>query len=160
MDTFVDRDIFGQLQALADAAVRPVLIIEGEDLYGQRNMHPNAVRGALSAIALDMGISIFFTGDAEETAGMLWVMANREGSERGAVSPHRHTTYRSVTEQQEYIISAFPGVGPKHARLLLDACGSAEGVICADEETLLEIPGIGPVIAGAVIDMAKKGYKK
>ena len=160
MDTFVDRDIFGQLQALADAAVRPVLIIEGEDLYGQRNMHPNAVRGALSAIALDMGISIFFTGDADETAGMLWVMANREGSERGTFSPHRHKSYRSVTEQQEYIISAFPGVGPKHARLLLEACGSVEGVICADEETLLDIQGIGKVIAGAVIDMAKKGYKK
>jgi len=33
----------------------PIIIIEGDDLYSHREIHPNAIRGALASIATDHG---------------------------------------------------------------------------------------------------------
>ncbi|HXW98660.1 MAG TPA: DEAD/DEAH box helicase, partial [Methanomicrobiales archaeon] len=59
-DTLVDRDLFGQVRELAAAAARPVLVIEGGDIYTARDVNPAAIRGALAAIAIDLGVAIFF----------------------------------------------------------------------------------------------------
>ncbi|MCA9703684.1 MAG: DEAD/DEAH box helicase, partial [Methanolinea sp.] len=61
VDTLVERDLLGQVRDLAAHALRPVLVIEGGDLAGQRDIHPNAIRGVLAAITVDLGVSILFT---------------------------------------------------------------------------------------------------
>jgi Fanconi anemia group M protein len=108
VDTLINRDLLGQAKAMADAVPRPVMIIEGGDLYTKRDMHPNAIRGVLSALAVDMGISLLFTNDEQDTAQMLFVIARREESERGERKVHPHKVQGSVREEQEYVISAFP----------------------------------------------------
>ena len=142
-DTLVDRDLLGQVRALATSCIRPVLVIEGEDLYKERNIHPNAIRGTLSAIAIDLGVTLFTTKDAADTAAMLFVIAKREYEERGERTPSIRKPYHSQMEQQESIIGAFPEVGLKNARLLLDHFGSVQGIVNADEKALSEVPGIG-----------------
>lgn len=44
-----------------------------------RDIHPNAIRGTLAAIAVDLGISILFTKDEEDTAQMILVLTRRGG---------------------------------------------------------------------------------
>ena len=83
VDTLINRDLLGQVWEMAEAATRPVLIIEGGDLYTQRDVHPNAIRGVLAALAVDMGVSLLFTRDEQDTAQMLFVLAKREEGERG-----------------------------------------------------------------------------
>jgi ERCC4-related helicase len=156
MDTLVERDLLGQLRSLSRAVPRPVLIIEGDDLSAQRNIQPNAIRGTLAAIAVDFGISIFFTRTPEETAEMIYVLARREERDPGERHVHHQKSYRSVREHQEYILSAFPGVGLKHARLLLDHFGSLGQVVEADEEELKKVPGIGDKIAKSICDIARR----
>ena len=78
VDTLINRDLLGQAKALAEAVPRPVMVIEGGDIYTERNIEPNALRGVLSALAIDMGISLLFTRDEQETARMLFVIARRE----------------------------------------------------------------------------------
>jgi Fanconi anemia group M protein len=159
VDTLVDRDLLGQLREMAGVAIRPVLIIEGGDLYTKRDIHPNAIRGTLAAIAIDMGISILYTASADETAQMLFVLARREEGGRGERSAHHRKSFKSVKEQQEYVVAAFPDIGLKNARLLLDYCGSVRAVINANEEVLSSIKGIGEKTAQRIVELANRQYE-
>ncbi|WP_214021133.1 DEAD/DEAH box helicase [Methanoculleus sp.] len=160
MNTLVERDLFGQIRAMADAVPRPVLIIEGEDdLYAVRNIHPNAVRGTLAAITVDMGVALMRTRDADDTAEVLYVLAQREGSERGERKVHPKKSYRSVREEQEYALAAFPNIGLKSARLLLEHFGSLKAIIDAEPEELASVHGIGEKTARAIWDLARRPYR-
>ena len=159
VDTLVDRDLLGQLREMAGVAIRPVLIIEGGDLYTKRDIHPNAIRGTLAAIAIDMGISILYTASASETAEMLFVLARREEGGRGERSVHHRKSFKSVKEQQEYVVAAFPDIGLKNARLLLDHCGSVRAVVNANEEVLSSIRGIGEKTAQRIVELASRQYE-
>ncbi|MDO5846868.1 MAG: DEAD/DEAH box helicase [Methanocorpusculum sp.] len=153
-DTLVDRDLFGQMKKLADSALRPVLIIEGggiSDLYGARNIHPNAVRNTLASIAADYDISILFTKDAEETAQMIYAFARREtGEPHPERSKHKAKNARSENDAVLYILTSFPDVGPKAARLLLGRFGSLKGIMSATKEELMSVKGVGEKTASSI----------
>ncbi|HJK44197.1 MAG TPA: helicase-related protein, partial [Methanocorpusculum sp.] len=163
VDTLVDRDLFGQIRGLAESASRPVLIIEGgsiADLYELRNIHPNAIRNTLASIAVDYDVSILFTRDAEETAGMLYAFARRElGEAKSERSFHRHKSARSGREELEYILTAVPEVGPKAAREILSAFGTLRAVFSASEEELMRIKGVGEKTAGGIVETAMRQYR-
>ncbi len=159
MDTLINRDIFGQIKKMAEAVPRPILIIEGpEDLYRVRNIHPNAIRGTLAAIAVDMGVTLFFTADGEETANMLYVLARREEGSRGERKMHPRKSYRSLREEQEYVLTSFPSIGLKNARLLLEHFGSLKAVIDAGKEDLVSVKGIGEKTASRIWDLSRRTY--
>ncbi|MFW5963661.1 MAG: DEAD/DEAH box helicase, partial [Natronomonas sp.] len=69
LDTLVggDRSMFEQVGAAARYCARPVVIVEGERLYEARNVHPNAIHGALASLAVDFGASVMQTADEAET---------------------------------------------------------------------------------------------
>lgn len=159
-DTLVERDLLGQVRNLAAAAVRPVLIVEGEgDLYAARDIHPNAIRGALAAITVGMGVSLLFTRSAEETAEMLAVLARREESEGGGDRRLRPgKTFATAAEQQENVIAAFPEVGLKNARALLEHFGSVRAIVDAEKEDLMKVKGIGEKIAGTIQEIGRRPY--
>jgi Fanconi anemia group M protein len=158
VDTLVNRDLLGQVKAMADAVVRPVLIIEGGDLYTQRDIHPNAIKGVLAALTVDMGVTVLFTRDEQDTAQMLMVLAKREESERGEHKVHPHKTHRSVKEDQEYIVSAFPEIGMKNARLLLTHFGSVQAIANASPEELVAVKGIGEKTGQRVFELCRAKY--
>ena len=159
VDTLVERDLIGQIKRMSDAVLKPVLIIEGDDLYSKRNISPNAIRGALCAISVGLGVSIFYTKTPEETADMLFVIANREeGREGGMKSPHYHKSYRSKREELLYIMSSFPGTGLKNARLLLENFGTIENIIRASEDELKAVEGIGEKTAKRIFETARQPY--
>ncbi|MBP2252038.1 Fanconi anemia group M protein [Halarchaeum solikamskense] len=162
LDTLLggDRDLFEQARDLARHYDRPVLILEGGDLYGARNVHPNAIRGALASLAVDYGLSVLRTEDEDDTADMLDVLAGREQLTRDReVSVHGEKSAKTLTEQQEYVVSSIADVGPVTARALLSHFGSVEAVMTADEETLLEADGVGEVTAERVREVVAGDYR-
>jgi len=158
VDTLVNRDLLGQVKAMADAVIRPVLIIEGGELYAQRDIHPNAIRGVLAALSIDMGVSVLFSRDEQETAQLLMVIARREEGDRGERKVHPHKTHRSVREDQEYVVSAFPEIGMKNARLLLSHFGSIQGIANASLEELVAVKGIGEKTGQKVFGLCRAKY--
>ncbi|HXX54740.1 MAG TPA: ERCC4 domain-containing protein, partial [Methanoregula sp.] len=158
VDTLIERDLLGQVKAMAEASTRPILIIEGGDLYAQRDIHPNAIKGVLAALTVDMGVSLLYTKDAEDTAQMLFVIAKREESERGERKVHPHKSYRSVKEEQEYIISAFPEIGLRNARILLSHFGSVQAIVNASLEELVAVRGIGEKTAQRIFELSRREY--
>lgn len=158
VDTLINRDLLGQVKAMAETVPRPVVIIEGGDLYTQRDIHPNAIKGVLAALTIDMGVSLLFTRDEQDTAQMIFVLAKRENSERGERKVHPHKSHSSLREDQEYIISSFPEIGMKNARLLLSHFGSVQAIVNAELLELLAIKGIGGKTAQKIYDLCRHPY--
>ncbi len=154
-----DRSLFEQVGAATRFYGRPVVIIEGEQLYQARNVHPNAIRGALASLAVDFGASILQTDGPDETADLLEVIARREqeSSDR-TVAVHGEKTGRTLTEQQEYVVSAIAEVGAVTARALLEHFGTVEAIMTADEDSLQEVTGIGEVTAGRIREITSSEY--
>ena len=154
-----DRSMFEQVGAAARHYARPVVIIEGDRLYEARNVHPNAIRGAIASLAVDFGASVLRTADADDTADLLEVVARREQeTDDRAVSVHGEKGGKTLAEQQEYVVGSVAEVGPVTARSLLEHFGSVEAVMCADEEALRDVDGIGEVTADRITSVTKSEY--
>jgi Fanconi anemia group M protein len=154
-----DRSLFEQVGDAARHYERPVVVIEGGGLYGERNVHPKAIHGALASLAVDFGASVLRTAGEDETADLLEVVAEREQEESGReVSVHGEKQSRTLAEQQEYVVAAIAEVGPVTARGLLEEFGSVEAVMTADEEALQEAEGVGEVTAERVREVTGSNY--
>jgi len=153
-----ERNLFRQISDLARAYQRPVLILEGRDLY-TRQMNPASIRGALASIAVDYGVPIIPTENQEETAAVISLLAKRERKEGRGPKQHGHKTARTLNEQQEYLVSAIPSVGPAVARNLLRHFGSVEKVMTASREELQEVELVGPKIAERIRELVGGEYK-
>jgi Fanconi anemia group M protein len=161
LDTLVggDRSLFDQIGDLSRAYARPVVIVEGDDLYGERNVHPDAIRGALSSLAIDFDASVLRTEDTDGTRDLLSVIARREQETNDReVSVHGEKADKTLPEQQEYVVSAVADIGPVTARSLLDHFGTVEGVMTAREEDLLEVDGVGQVTAERLREVIGSEY--
>lgn len=153
------RYLFGQLSDLSNEYERPLLIIEGEGLYATRNIHPNAIRGLLSTIAIDLSLPIIFTSDEEDTASLIYVIAKREQEKKRKIfNPHGKRSSLSLKEQQEYLVSSISNIGPVTARNLLAHFGSVQNVILASKEELMEVERVGPMTASKIRDVVGSDY--
>jgi len=153
-----ERNLFRQIADLSRSYERPVLILEGRDLY-TRQVSPSSIQGALASVALDYGVPIIPTEDQEDTASLIHLLASREGREGREPKLHSHKTARTLKEQQEYLISAIPSVGPSVAKNLLRHFGSIERVIAASMEELQEVDMVGPKIAERIRELVGGEYK-
>jgi Fanconi anemia group M protein len=138
---------------------RPVVIVEGEDLYGERNVHPNAIRGALTSLVVDFGASILRTDDEDDTADLLEVIATREQEQDDReVSVHGEKQSKTLPEQQEYVVASIAEVGPVTARALLEQFGTVEAVMTANKADLQEVDGVGAVTAERIREVVGSDY--
>mgnify|MGYP000891192647 FL=1 len=153
-----ERNLFRQVADLARSYERPVLILEGRDLYS-RQVSASSIQGALASVAVDYGVPIIPTEDQEDTASVITMLAARERREGHEPKLHGHKTARTLKEQQEYLISAIPSVGPSVARKLLRHFGSIEKVIAASKEELQEVDMVGPKIAERIRELVGVEYK-
>jgi Fanconi anemia group M protein len=162
LSTFLDgRDLFSQISDLARAYRRPLLIIEGEGIYSKRQIHPNAIRGALSTVAIDFGVPVLFTRDEEDTAALISVIAKREqaGDLKKEINLHGTKTASTLPEQQEYLVSAISEIGPVVAKNLLQHFGNVERIMKASREELMEVELVGPKTADRIREVVSADYK-
>jgi len=154
-----ERSLFEQLTDAARYYARPVVVVEGEDLYGERNVHPNAIRGALASIAVDFGASVLRTTDEDETRELLATIATREQEDEDrTVSVHGEKSSKTLAEQQEYVVASVAEVGPVTAESLLTEFGSVEAVMTADADDLVAAEGVGEVTAERVREVVGSDY--
>ncbi|MBE8540049.1 ERCC4 domain-containing protein [Geoglobus acetivorans] len=136
--------LFSQLINLKKSYQRPLLIIEGENLYGRRMVSPAAIRGAIASITVDFGIPVIFTRNEDETAEFLTAIAKREQEiKKREISLHADKTKRSLREELEYVVSAIPDVGPVIAKNLLSHFRTLKNLANADVEELKKVPKVG-----------------
>ncbi|QLH76464.1 DEAD/DEAH box helicase [Halosimplex rubrum] len=154
-----ERSLFEQLTDAARYYARPVVVVEGEDLYGERNVHPNAIHGALASIAVDFGASVLRTADADETRDLLAAVATREQEDEDrTVSVHGEKSSKTLAEQQEYVVASVAEVGPVTAESLLAEFGSVEAVMTAGADELVAAEGVGEVTAERIREVVGSDY--
>jgi Fanconi anemia group M protein len=159
--SIIDRRLFDQIERMAESFTHPILVIEGGDLYGVRRVHPNAVRGALSYVALLKGVPILCTADAEDTAALLLVMARHAQHGLGYQVPLQlKRRASSPAQRQQYVLEALPGVGPTLAQALLAHFGSVAAAMSATEDELRAVPGVGPTRACTIRAVLDRPYGK
>ncbi|MDB2244101.1 DEAD/DEAH box helicase [Halorubrum ezzemoulense] len=155
-----DRSMFEQVGELSRAYARPVMVVEGTNLYGQRDIDPNAIRGALASLAVDFDVSVLRTEGEEDTTELLATIAKREQETRDReVSVHGEKTTKTRAEQQEYVVSSIADIGPVTARTLLEHFGTVEAVMTAPEDDLLDVDGVGPVTAERIREVVGTEYE-
>ncbi len=162
VNSIVDGRLLSQLKILKQKFERPIIILEGEEnVFTIRNVHPNAIRGMIATIAVSYGIPIVQTKDFKETTAFLVAIAKREQEKLGdkEFSPHSDKRVLSLKEQQEYIVSALPNVGPTAAKELLKHFKSIKNIVNASEEDLKKANKIGDKIAKALKDVFEKEYE-
>ncbi len=142
--SLIDGRLFTQAAELSSHFARPVIIIEGGNVYSVRNVHPNAIRGAISSLIADYGISLLFTKDPDDTAAFIRALARREQEEGREVRIRGEKRILSLPEMQQFIVESLPFVGPKLAKELLKHFGTVESVFTASERDLARVEGIGP----------------
>ncbi len=158
IQSITDKRLFYQLKTMKENFEKPILIIEGDSLYGR--LQPNVIRGALAAVAVDLSIPIIWTKDAAETAGIVYWIARREQiQENREVSFRNKKIPETVDEMQEFLVSSLPDVSVVRAKALLEHFKNPEKVFSAEEEELQEVKGIGEKIAKKIRGVLKNEYK-
>ena len=158
VDSIVDKRLFKQARSLMEEFKRPLIILEGDDLYNGM-INPNAIRGSIASIALDFGISIIPTRNAQDTAAMIKRIAIRE--QRGEKTPIQIRTDKkpvNLWEQQLFIIESLPNIGPVNAKNLLEHFGTVANIINASESQLQEVEGIGKKTAANIRKVVDSKY--
>ncbi len=173
LDSLVDGRLLSQCRRLYYSATRPLLIIEGVELFNTRAVHPNAVQGVLSWITLDLGLSVMMTRSALETALFISMTAKREekflknieSNQQKNLSPEKSLMKkpkqihhgnlndrwrRAEIRQTEKILTSIDSIGPKTA-MKLAAVGMTIAKLCAlDFEVLNAIEHLSVAQAKAI----------
>src|SRR3989344_2225439 len=158
--SIIDGRILDQVRDLKDSFQKAVLIIEGEeDIYSVRKVHANAIRGMLASIVLDFQVPVLYTKNPQDTAALLAVMAKREQGKEIDFALHSLKP-KSMREQQEFIVAAFPNIGTQTAKTLLEHFGNIKNLVNATEAQLTELKGIGDKTAKQLVKMFEEEYRK
>ena len=156
--SIVDQRLFSQIKRMKEHFEKPVLIVEGNNLYDRLN--PNAVRGTIASLVLDFNMPIIWTSSPGETAGMIFWLAKRE-----QVDEKREVTIRgtkkamTVPQQQEFLVAGLPGISNKRARALLRQFKSPAGVFSAEEKELTKAEGVGKKTAKNIRELLETNYR-
>ena len=158
VDSIVDKRLFKQAKELSEEFKHPIMILEGDDLYAGF-IHPNAIRGTMASIAIDFGISILPTRNAQDTAAMIKRIAIREQTgEKTSINIRTDKKPVSLMEQQLFIVESLPNIGPVNAKNLLKHFGTVSKVFNASENELQEVEGIGKKTAKEIRKVMDSKY--
>ncbi|MFA6073504.1 MAG: DEAD/DEAH box helicase [Candidatus Woesearchaeota archaeon] len=159
---FVDSIIDGRLLSQAKELKRyyqPIIIVEGEeDIYSQRSIHPNAIRGALAALMLGFRIPVLMTKNPKDTAAMIKLIAIREQKKDDRDFQMHSSKPLSDKEIQEYVVSSLPNIGTKLAPHLLKHFKSIKNIVNAEEMELKKVEAIGEKKAKRIKEIVNRVY--
>jgi len=154
--SIADQRVFAQVEALLASGVAPLIVLEGDWSSVPSQMHPNAIRGALTYLTGILAVPLLPSPSPTGTAALLASLAKQLQvgyQQPGGASPARKA--KTLEDQQISVLTALPGIGPSTARALLAHFGSIQQVLLASAEELATISGITPARAARLIDILR-----
>jgi ERCC4-type nuclease len=154
-----DKTLFTSAIYLREHFELAVLVLEGGVDGAHTAFHPQAFRGALTAMVLNYGLSVLSTPDASETARVIAMAARQEqfGIPEISLTPKRKAA--DLPDLQRRVIEMLPGCGMVAARDLLQHFGDVRRIANATEEELRGVRGIGAVKAAEICRVLNAEYE-
>ncbi len=160
-NSIIDKRILSQLLEMKNHFPANILILEGiENIYKVRNFHPNAIRGMLATIAVDLQVPIITTRNYRDTAAFLSILAKRLEKNRPPINIVQKRRTFTQEKQMEFILQSLPGVGPNLSKALLQKFGSVSSVIAASVQELMAVDKIGKKKSRAIYDILHAKYRQ
>ncbi|MFA5050017.1 MAG: ERCC4 domain-containing protein [Candidatus Micrarchaeia archaeon] len=140
--SIIDKRLFYQLQNLKENYKNVILIIEGES--NGEIISREALMGAYASLITDFQAGVFFTRNFSSSAELIYSVAKHEQiAKKLPLSINSKRKTHTLSQTQRSVVEAFPMVGPKLAKSLLEHFGSLENVINAKEKELLKVEKFG-----------------
>jgi Fanconi anemia group M protein len=163
LQSIVDGRLFTQLPAMSANYESPMIIVEGsyKDLFTLRNIHRNAIIGALTSIAVSYRTPVLFTENADETAEFLFITAKRE-----QLNKYKSIRLRigrkgmALPERQRFVIESLPNIGPETAVALLRKFKTIRNISNALGKDLQQVDNLGPKKARQIKKIFWGEYKE
>lgn len=155
--SIVDGRLFKQALRLIQGECHPVVILEGRSSdMSDVGVCREAVQGALITLSVFFGLPVLRSLEPEETVRLMRYTVNQ--GVRFAEGGVQRFGYRPKGKKarQLYVLQGLPGIGKKRAEALLEHFGGIEAIICADEDQLAEVDGIGYPTAKTVRNLVKE----
>jgi len=162
LQSIMDQRIFRQAFDMRECYEIPLLILEGsnEELFFERNVHPNTIRGVLSSLAIDYRIPIIWTRNPKETADQIYWIAYREQiKEKRGLAVRCPKKLQTLGEQQEFLVSGLPQVNSKLSKNLLEKFKTPKRIFSAKPEKLMKVDGIGKSKAKKIWELLNGKYE-
>ncbi len=141
ISSMIDKRLIQQLKQMKKYK-KQLLIIEGideQELYRKdTKLNPNAIRGFILSIIRNYQTPIIFTQDCEDTAKYLIILAKQQLKPLTKTSLH-HKIPKKIQEQKQYVLEAFPNIGPVTAKKLLKKFKTINNTLNSTEQELQEI---------------------
>ncbi|TFG26332.1 MAG: DEAD/DEAH box helicase [Promethearchaeota archaeon] len=159
-DSIKDGRLFTELIDLNKNFERSILIIEG-DPFLNSNLNIKALYGAITSIILNLGITVYRTHDAKETATFLYHLAKKEQTEsKGDVKLRFEKAPIDLSHLLEFIIAGVPGVNSLRAKNLLREFKTLQSIFNSDIPDLTKVDNIGKKIAQEIYKISRFKYKE
>ncbi|MEM7817191.1 MAG: ERCC4 domain-containing protein [Candidatus Aenigmatarchaeota archaeon] len=159
--SIIDGRLFTQLIEIKNSYSNAILIIEGNSLYENEKVKPEAIRGALASIATEIKIPILWSRSAKETAELLIAIAKREQiAKKRGIKIRFEKKPEDIRRLQEYLVAGLPNVDRERARQLLKHFKCPEFVFTATERELMKVEGIGKKLAQKIRKVLSEDYEE
>jgi len=139
--SMLNKRLFTQLKQMQKYS-QQILIIEGideQELYSKETrLNPNSIRGFILSILTNHQIPIIMTQDYKDTAQYIITLAKQQIKKPIELTLHKRIP-KTIQEQKQYILEAFPNIGPVKAKQLLKKFKTISNTINAEEEELREV---------------------
>lgn len=141
VNSLLDKRLFAQAMNMKQYE-KQLLIIEGEEnIYTIRNVHPNAIRGALTKITINLGIPTIHTQNETDTAHYLITILKQTPNPYPELIKNKKTL--TLNEMKEQLLSTLPGVGRKTAIKILKQNKTIKKFVNQPLEEIKKIKGLG-----------------
>jgi ERCC4-type nuclease len=138
--SIINKRIISQLLELKQYP-KHLLILEGLDstdpYSGQ--IHENAFRGFMLAVALEYQVPVIFTLNEKDTAKYISVLAKKPKPQETSIRPTK--IFLNKKEQMQFILEGFPNIGPTTAKKLLKHFKTLSNIFTASQDQLKQIIG-------------------
>ncbi len=153
--------LFDQARRLRQFYTRPVFVAEGDlQLLFSEASKPRAFWGALTTLAFQFGMNVFFTANTEQTADLIYTVAKRAGLTRPPRSPwvQKKKRVTNIQNAQLALVATLPAVGPKLAERVLLRFGTVRRVFSASVAELCTVKGLGRAKAEKIVRLFDAKY--
>lgn len=157
IDGISDGSILASLAKMKHEYLHPILIVQGAPEGDGGQAGNAAVYDALSAILSEFHMPVLSTNNANETASAIRSLEKQEMAKHAKDGRTMQTTL-DVPSRQMFLVQGLPNVSATLAQRLLQKFGSVKGIADANVEELMQVDGIGRVIAEGIHTVLRKRF--